>query len=481
MTISPPRHSDLLVVGGGAAGLSAASVAARTGSRVTLVERDRLGGDCLYTGCIPSKTLLRAAALAHAQRRAGAYGIAAHEPVVDFTTLREHLQQVIRRIEPEDSEERYQSLGVTVVRGEARVEPDLSLRVDEIRFTGRSLVIATGATPRLPDLPGLTGAPWFTSETLWELKKLPGHLVILGGGPLGCEIGQAYHRLGSQVTILESAPRLLGSEPEAISRTLTSALREEGLRILTGCHTQRIEQTDGRFELLLGNENGSLERHPFDALLIAVGRQARTAGLEALELAREPSGLIQSDVFLRTSRRGCYAAGDVTSRLQFTHVAGQQGAYAALNALFRPLLRLRWATSPIPRVTYTDPEVASVETEMAGDAIESLEIPLAEINRAITDGAEHGVVQVGIDRQGRLVSASLCMPHAGESIALVALAMRERFSLSRLLGLIQPYPTYAEIHRRMATRWQERHMGPASRRFAKTLLGLLRTLDGTGS
>ncbi len=477
MTASLPKRADLLVVGGGAAGLSAASIAARAGSRVILIERHRLGGDCLYTGCIPSKTLLRAAALAHAQRQGGAYGIAPHEPVVDFTALREHLNRVIQRIEPEDSETRYRSLGVTIVRGEARVEADLSLRVDGTRLTGRSLVIATGASPRLPDLTGLTGTPWFTSETLWDLRKLPCDLVILGGGPLGCEIGQAYRRLGSRVTIVESASRLLGNEPEAISKSLTTALREEGLKILTDRRALGIEQAGGRFELLLEHENGNPEWLPFDALLIAVGRRARTGGLEALELAQEPSGRIKADAFLRTSRTGCYAAGDVTSPLEFTHVAGQQGAYAALNALFRPLLRLRWATSPIPRVTYTDPEVASVGTETNGEVVESLEIPLAEINRAVTDGVAHGVAHVGIDRRGRLVSASLCMPHAGENIGLVALAMRERFSLSRLLSLIQPYPTYAEMNRRMATRWRERHMGSTSRRFARALLGLLRALD----
>jgi pyruvate/2-oxoglutarate dehydrogenase complex dihydrolipoamide dehydrogenase (E3) component len=477
MTLTPPRRFDLLVVGGGAAGLSAASVASRAGSRVGLIERHRLGGDCLYTGCIPSKALLRAAALAHAQRQGGALGIAAHEPVVDFTALREHLNRVIARIEPEDSEARYQALGVTVVRGEATVESDFRLRVDETLLKGRSLVIATGATPRLPDLPGLSNAPWFTSETLWDLEELPRKLIILGGGPLGCEIGQAYRRLGSQVTIVESAPRLLAGEPEAISQTLATALSEEGLRILTARRALRIEQGGGRFELILENGTGHLEHFPFDALLIAVGRCARTDGLEALGLTLEPTGRIRSDPFLRTSRPGCYAAGDVTSPLHFTHVAGQQGAYAALNALFRPLLRLRWATSPVPRVTYTDPEIASVGTEAGGDVAETLEIPLAEINRAVTDGAIHGVAHFGIDRHGHLVSASLCMPHAGESIAQVALAMRERFSLSRLLGLIQPYPTYAEMHRRVATRWRERHVSPTSRRFAAALLGLLRTLD----
>jgi pyruvate/2-oxoglutarate dehydrogenase complex dihydrolipoamide dehydrogenase (E3) component len=466
-------------VGGGAAGLAAASVAARAGSRVILVERHRLGGDCLYTGCIPSKALLRAAALAHAQRQGGPFGIAPHEPVIDFAALRDSLTRVIARIEPEDSEARYRALGAMVVHGPAIVESEASVRIGTSRLTARSLVIATGATPVVPDLPGLDGAPWFTSETLWDLERQPRDLVILGGGPLGCEIGQAYRRLASRVTIVESAPRLLGQEPAAISAALTTALQEEGTRILTSARALRVERAEGSFRLVVETGTGSPTTLPFDALLIAVGRRARTQGLEALGLALDPSGRIRTDAFLRTSRGGLYAAGDVTSPIHFTHVAGQQGAYAALNALFRPLIRLRWATSPIPRVTYTDPEIASVggDPEDRDRVVETIEIPLSELNRAVTDGVARGVAHFGIDRHGRLACVSLCMPHAGESIAQIVLAMRERFSLSRLLGLIQPYPTYSEVHRKAAVRWREQRTGPASRRFAAGLLRLLRPLN----
>ncbi|EQD51391.1 pyridine nucleotide-disulfide oxidoreductase dimerization region [mine drainage metagenome] len=469
------------MVGAGAAGLSAASIASRIGARVTLIEVNRLGGDCLYTGCIPSKTLLRVAACAQSARESHTFGIHVGEITVDFTGVREQIRRAIAAIEPEDSPERYQSLGVRVLKGEATLIDPHTIRVGQETITTRSIVLATGASPIIPALPGLAGARWVTSETVWELESCPGRLVVLGGGAVGCELGQAFTRLGSQVTLVESGSRILGREPEVAAEQLMPVLRREGIKIFTATRALRIEGTAPQAQLVVSHADGTLGAIDFDVLLIAIGRAPRNHGIEGLHLAREPDGRIATNRFLATSQPGIYAAGDVTCTLQFTHVAGQQGVYAALNALFRPLLRLRWNKSPVPRVTYTSPEIASVTRPglRPSDLAETIAIPLREVNRAVTDGHEDGCALIGVDRSGRAGSATLIMPHAGEIIQELTLAIQERLPLDRILALIHPYPTYAEINRRAAARWRETHLSDSGRRLTRMMLSLLRPI-GSG-
>lgn len=474
--LSHTRKQDLIVIGGGAAGLSAASMAGRLGARITLIEAHHMGGDCLYTGCIPSKALLAAAAHAQSARTAHRFGIRLGEVAVDFEGVRAHIQQAITTIAPEDSPERYQSLGVQVLTGEATVVDPHTVRVGSETLTTRSLILATGAAPVVPELTGLADAHWVTSETVWALESCPRRLLVLGGGAVGCELGQAFARLGSQVTLVESGTQILGREPIAASDCLARVLRREGMRILTDTHALRIEGRAPETQLVVSHADGSVETLDFDVLLVAVGRTPRQRGYEALTLAREPDGRVATNAFLATSQPGVYAAGDVSSALQFTHVAGQQGVYAALNALFRPFVRLKWNQSPVPRVVYTDPEVASVIRPGLdpSDLAEILTLPLQTVNRSVTDGEEEGCVVLGVDRRGRCGSATLVMPHAGEIIPELALAIQERLPLNRILALIHPYPTYAEINRLAAARWREAHLSSAGRALAGRVLSLFR-------
>ncbi|MHB1544745.1 MAG: dihydrolipoyl dehydrogenase family protein [Gammaproteobacteria bacterium] len=475
-TTENTRRQDLVVVGAGAAGLSAASIASRIGARVTLIEAHRMGGDCLYTGCIPSKALLRAASCAQRARESHRFGIHLGEITIDFRGVREHIRRAIASIEPEDSAERYRSLGVQVLHGEATLIDPHTIRLGQETVTTRSIVLATGARPIIPTIPGLESAHWVTSETVWELASCPERLLVLGGGAAGCELGQAFARLGSRVTLVESGSRILGREPEAVADQLAPVLRKEGINLKTRTRALRIEGENPHARLVVSQADGSLESIDFDVLLIAVGRAPQIPGFEQLNLVREPDGRIATNGFLATSQPGIYAAGDVTSDLQFTHVAGQQGTYAALNALFRPLLRLRWNKSPVPRVTYTSPEIASVTRPglCPSDLSETITIPLREINRAVTDGEENGCALIGVDKRGRPGSATLIMPHAGEIIPELALAIQERLTLDRILALIHPYPTYAEINRRAAAHWREAHLSKSGRRLTRMTFSLLR-------
>ena len=480
-TPASPRQ-DLVIIGAGAAGLSAASIASRTGARVTLIEAHRLGGDCLYTGCIPSKALLRAASRAQAIRECHRFGIRVGEPSIDFSGVREHIRRAISTIEPEDSAGRYRSLGVRVLSGEATLINPHTVEVGGETISTRSLVVATGAQPIIPELPGLAGVRWVTSDTVWDLETCPERLLVLGGGAVGCELGQAFARLGSRVTLVEPAARILGREPEAASLILADVLRQEGLRMLTSTRALRIEGTTPHALLVVSHADGTLEAIGFDVLLIAAGRAPRSSGRDPLHLDREPDGRILTNRYLETSERGVFAAGDVTSALQFTHVAGQQGAYAALNALFRPFLRLCWNRSPVPRVTYTDPEIASVSRPglSPSEQLETLTLPLRDVNRAVTDGVEAGCAEISVDRRGRVASATLILPHAGEIIPELALAIQEGIPVGRILTLIHPYPTYAEINRRAAARWREGRASGPGRRLVRVALSALRRFGPDG-
>ncbi|MCZ2815661.1 dihydrolipoyl dehydrogenase family protein [Modestobacter sp. VKM Ac-2984] len=434
------RTWDLLVIGGGTAGIVAATTAAALGARVLLTERERTGGDCLWTGCVPSKALLASATAAADARSAARLGVDVSGVEVDFARVMIHVKQAIATIEPVDSPETLRSKGVTVLTGDAVFTGPDRATVDgrEIRF--RAAVIATGSGPVLPPVPGLAGVDPLTNETVWDLTTLPTRLAVLGGGPIGCELGQAFARLGAQVTVVDSADRMLAVESEEASELVTAALVRDGVDVRNGARAIGVTGDRDGGELRLA-DGGTV---PFDRLLVAVGRRARTEGLgcaaAGVELAEDGSVVV--DDALRTSNRRIWAAGDVTGGPRFTHVAGVRGSLAASNAV----LGLRRRVDPVvPRVTYTSPEVASVGMSPAEGAAAGLTVrrlPHTEIDRAIAEDLTAGSATLVHDRRGRLRGATVIGPRAGESLGELTLAVRQGLRVQDVAGTTHPYPTY---------------------------------------
>ena len=458
-----PRRFDrnVVVIGAGSAGLVAAYVAATLRARVTLVEKARMGGDCLYTGCVPSKALIRAARLAADVRNAAEYGLRAHV-AVDFPAVMERVARVVRAIEPHDSPQRYAALGVECLHGEAKIASPWTVQIDGKKtLTTRAIVIAAGARPFLPPLPGLERAEVLTSDNVWELRELPARLLVLGGGPVGCELAQAFARLGSRVTLVEMGERLLPREDSDAARVLAARFASEGIDVRTGHRALRIEARG----VLVCEAAGTEVRVPFDRLLCALGRVANTAGygLEELGIPVTSARTVETNEYLQTVYPNIYACGDVAGPWQFTHTASHQATYAALNALFAPLHRSRVDDSVIPWATFTDPEVARVglnESEAAARGLpcEATVYRLEDLDRAIAEGAAHGFVKV-LTRPGsdRVLGATIVGERAGDLIAEFALAMRRRIGLKKILGTIHVYPTFAEASKQAAGAWRRAH------------------------
>ena len=468
---------NLVVIGAGAAGLVTSYIAAAVKAKVTLVEAGRMGGDCLNTGCVPSKALIRSARLAHQIRHADRYGLEPGEPEIDFRRLMARVRAVIRKIEPHDSVERYSALGVEVLQGRARLVDPWTVEValnegGTRRLSTRSIVIATGARPTVPDLPGLEAVGYLTSDTVWDafaaLDAPPRRLLVLGGGPIGCELAQACARLGSQVVLVGRAPQLLPREDADVGAFARAALEADGVEVLTGVAALRCEQetaaggTD-KFLVVADPASGGERRIAFDTLLCAVGRSARLEGfgLEALGI---PTGAtVATDDFLQTRYPNILAAGDVAGPLQFTHVAAHQAWHAAVNALFGHLRRFRVDYRCVPHTTFTDPEVARVglnetEAHARGIAFEFTRYDLAELDRAITDGADRGFVKVlTVPGKDRILGATIVGEHAGELLAEFVLAMKHGLGLNKLLGTIHAYPTFAEANKSVAGEWKRAH------------------------
>lgn len=456
-----PRRFErnLVVIGGGSAGLVAAYIAAALRARVTLVEKGRMGGDCLNTGCVPSKALLRAARLAAEIRGAGEYGLRVAPPEVDFAAVMERVQRVVRAVAPHDSVERYTALGVECLRGTAKITSPWTVQIDGGRtLTTRAIVIAAGARPLVPPLPGLERTEVLTSDNVWELRALPRRLLVLGGGPVGCELAQAFARLGSQVTLVEMQERLLPREDPDASELLARRFAEEGIALHTGHRALRVEAGP----VLVCQAVGGERRLAFDRLLCALGRAPSTAGygLEELGIPASAARTVQTNEFLQTVYPNIYACGDVAGPWQFTHTASHQAWYAAVNALFAPWRRLRVDASVIPWATFTDPEVARVglnESEAAarGVACETTVYRLADLDRAIAEGRTEGVVKVltapGSDR---VLGATIVGERAGELIAEFVAAMKHRIGLKRILGTIHVYPTFTEANKQAAGAWR---------------------------
>lgn len=458
---------NLVVIGAGAAGLVTAYIGAAVKAKVTLVESHKMGGDCLNYGCVPSKALIKTATLARQIRHAGDYGLSKAEATVDFAQVMERVARVVREIEPHDSVERYTKLGVDVVLGRARITSPWHVEITRHDGTTqtlstRSIVIATGATPFVPPLPGLDEVGHLTSDTLWNLRELPRRLVVLGGGPIGCELAQAFARLGSQVTQVEQLPRLLSREDEEVSALAQRALEADGVAVLTGHKALRCERRDG--EKLLVLESGGAERAlAFDALLVAVGRSARLTGFGLEELGIPVGRTVQTNESLQTVYPNILACGDVAGPFQFTHTAAHQAWYASVNALFAPLKTFKADYRVIPAATFIDPEVARVglnerEAKAQGVAYEVTRYGLDDLDRAIADSAAHGFVKVlTAPGRDRILGVTIVGEHAADLLAEYVLAMKHGLGLNQILGTIHIYPTLAEANKYAAGEWKRAH------------------------
>ena len=459
-----PRRFDrnLVVIGAGSAGLVSAYLAAAVRAKVTLIEGRRMGGDCLNTGCVPSKALIHAARIVATARDGAAAGVSLGEPRIDFRAVMNGVHQAIAKVAPHDSVERYRELGVDVRRGHATIRSPWVVEVDGESITTRAIIVATGAEPIVPELPGLGPEDYLTSESLWSLQDLPRRLVVLGGGPVGCELAQAFARLGSRVTLLQRGTHVLSREDPVVGEFVRARLEADGVEVRTGSRPIRIERTaEGR--VLVADGPGGEARLPYDQLLIALGRRARTTGfgLEALGIASAPT--IETDGHLATLHPNIYACGDVAGPHQFTHAAAHQAWYAAVNALFGGLRRFRVDYSVMPAVTFVDPEVArvghnEVSARQAGIAYELTEYDLADLDRAIAERHATGFVRVlTVPGKDRILGVTIVGQRAGELLAEFTFAMREGLGLRRILRTIHPYPTWSEANKYAAGVWRKAH------------------------
>jgi pyruvate/2-oxoglutarate dehydrogenase complex dihydrolipoamide dehydrogenase (E3) component/uncharacterized membrane protein YdjX (TVP38/TMEM64 family) len=460
---------NLVVIGAGAGGLVSAYIAAAVKARVTLIEGHRMGGDCLNFGCVPSKALIRSAKMAKQLKKAHELGVADAAGRVDFAAVMRRVHGVIRDIEPHDSVERYTGLGVEVLQGHARITSPWSVAVTLAdgttqTLTTKNIVIAAGASPFVPPIPGLKEAGFLTSDTIWNLTELPRRLVVLGGGPIGSELAQSFARLGSAVTQVEMAPRVMVREDPEVSELVAASLRADGVRLLTGHQAVRVEG-EGADKRLVATHEGAEVVIPFDALLCAVGRSPRVTGygLEELGIPLTPRKTIQTNAYLQTLYPNIYAVGDVAGPFQFTHTAAHQAWYAAVNALFGRFRRFKADYRVIPWATFTDPEVARVglsesEAKDQGVAYEVTKYGLDDLDRAIADGTAHGFVKVlTVPGKDTILGVTIVGEHAGDLLAEYVLAMKHGLGLNKILGTIHTYPTLAEANKYVAGEWKRAH------------------------
>ncbi len=459
---------NMVVIGAGSGGLVTAYIAAAVKARVTLVEKHRMGGDCLNTGCVPSKALIRSAKFLSHVKRSREFGIRQASAAFDFADVMERVSQVVAAVAPHDSVERYADLGVECLQGEARIVSPFEVEVKTAegmrRLTTRSIVIAAGARPFVPPIPGIDEVGYYTSDTIWSLRELPRRMVVLGGGPIGCELTQSFARFGAEVTQVEMLPRIMIREDPEVSELVAARFRAEGVRVLTGHKAQRFVVEQGEKILIAEHEGGEV-RIPFDALLCAVGRVANTQGygLEELGIPVTRARTVDTNEYLQTLYPNIYACGDVAGPFQFTHTASHQAWYAAVNALFGGLKSFKVDYSVIPWATFTEPEVARVglnETEARDKGIlcEVSVYPLDDLDRAIADGEAHGFIKVlTVPGKDRILGVTLVGEHAGDLIAEYVAAMKHGLGLNKILGTIHIYPTLAEANKAVAGLWKRAH------------------------
>jgi len=456
--------TNLVVIGSGSAGLVSAYIASAVKAKVTLIEKHKMGGDCLHTGCVPSKAIIRSAKFMSHIGRSAEFGIKKADASFDFDEVMQRVQKVIEKIEPHDSVERYTGLGVDVINGEARVVSPWTVEVNGQTINTKNIIIATGAKPFVPPIEGIDSVNFYTSENLWEIREKPNRLVVLGGGPIGCELTQAFARLGSLVTQVEMLPRILLREDAEISELVKTKFESEGINVLVSHKAKQVRQKDGK-DYLVVELDGQDKEIEFDALIVAVGRAAQSSGfgLETLGVRLNPNKTIEVNEYLQTNIPTIYACGDVAGPYQFTHVAAHQAWFASVNSLFGGFKRFKADYSVIPWATFTEPEVARVglnETEAAEQniAYEATVYGIDDLDRAIADSEDHGFVKVlTVPGKDKILGVTIVGEHAGDLIAEYVLAMKHGLGLNKILGTIHIYPTLAEANKYVAGEWKRAH------------------------
>jgi len=484
--------NNIVVIGGGSAGLVTAYIAAAVKAKVTLVEKHRMGGDCLNTGCVPSKALIRSARLVSQIRRSKQYGIRSASADFDFAEVMQRVQDVVARVEPHDSAERYAKLGVDCLQGSATITSPWTVDVTlagggKRTLTTKNIVIAAGGRPFVPPIPGLRESNPLTSDTVWNLRKLPARLVVLGGGPIGCELAQAFARLGAKVTQVEMLPRLLAREDPEFSQRLAERFRSEGVEVLVG-HKAKEVRVEGGGKVLVVEHEGREKAIACDEILCAVGRAANTEGygLEALGIATTKQRTVEVNEFLQATYPNIYACGDVAGPYQFTHTASHMAWYCAVNALFGRFRKFRVDYSVVPWATFTDPEVARVglnetEAKEKGIAYSLSTYGIDDLDRAIADGEAEGLVKVLTQPgTGKILGATIMGEHAADVLAEYVAAMRHGFGMDKILGTIHTYPTYSEASKYAAGAWKRQTVTQGQMAFVAAFNAWTRGAGGFG-
>ena len=460
---------NIIVIGGGSAGLVSAYIGAALKARVLLVEQGEMGGDCLNRGCIPSKSLIASAKLLHQIRRSADYGIKSASVDFDFADIMARVKAIIKTIAPHDSAERYTSLGVEVIAGVAEITSPHSVAVkghdgSKRELTAGSIIIAAGSEPFVPPIEGIDQVDILTSDNIWELSELPAKLLVLGGGPIGCELAQCFARFGSKVTMVEMLPQIMIREDPEIAASIAATFVSEGIDLRVGCRAEKISTNDGK-KILRCEQNGGRVDIEFDQILVAVGRAAQLEnfGLQQLDIPISKQRTIEVNEYLQAGYPSVYACGDVAGPYQFTHAAAHQAWYAAINALFSPFKKFKIDYRVMPWATYTDPEIARVglnelEAKRRGLPYEVTRYDLAKLDRALTDGHAEGSVKVlTVPGKDRILGATIIGAHAGDIIAEFVLAMRHGLGLNKILSTIHSYPTWMEANKFLAGNWKREH------------------------
>ncbi|MBE9527252.1 MAG: FAD-dependent oxidoreductase [Proteobacteria bacterium] len=460
---------NIVVIGAGSGGLVSAYIAAAVKAKVTLIEKHKMGGDCLNTGCVPSKALIKSAKLLHQIKHSEKLGIKSAQAEFDFKDIMARVHQVISDIEPHDSVERYNQLGVNVIQGEAKITSPFSVEVNGQSLTTKNIIIATGARPFVPAMPGLDKIDYLTSDNLWQLSELPQRLLVLGGGPIGCELAQAFARLGSQVVQVQRGKRIMPREDIEFSELVTQSFISDGIDIKCRYAAKEvIVEGDKKFLLCeTSNDDGKIEsiRIEFDQLLIALGRSANISdfGMEQLAIPLRKNKTIETNEFLQTNFPNIYAVGDVTGPYQFTHMAAHQAWYAAVNALFGKFKKFKVDYSVIPWATFTDPEIARVglneqDAQKQNISYEVTTYGLDDLDRSIADGTAQGMIKVlTVPGKDKILGVTIAGEHAGDLIIEFVTAMRYNLGLNKILGTIHIYPTLAEANKYVAGNWKKNH------------------------
>jgi dihydrolipoamide dehydrogenase len=459
------KDYNIIAIGGGSAGLVSAYIGSVVKAKVALIEKHQMGGDCLNTGCVPSKALLRSAKILSYIKRSQDFGLKSAQVDFDFPDVMGRVHDVIKKVAPHDSIERYTKLGVDCYTGSAKILSPHEVEVNGKTLTTKNIIIATGARPAIPPIPGLDQVDYLTTDTIWNLNKLPEKLVVMGGGPIGCELAQCFARLGSEVTIVEMLPDILIREDEEASRMVRQKFIAEGVDVRINSKCKEVVVQDGKNYMLVGKD-GTTDWVEFDQLLVAVGRAANAKGfgLEDIGVKLGPRGTVEVDQYLRTTtHKNIYACGDVAGPFQFTHTAAHQAWYCAVNALFSPFKKFKVDYSVIPWATFTDPEVARVglnekDAKEQGIPYEVATYGIDDLDRAIADSEDKGYVKV-LTPPGRdtILGVTIVGYHAGDLITEYVLAMKHGLGLNKILGTIHIYPTMAEANKYAAGIWKKNH------------------------